>query len=103
MLASNDGELPARVLATLLGFATLAGASGGMLMLKEQATKLTLAGLLEQLTDTMAKSTPADFAMLSCTASKADGLATNAGPFPTRKSVVPKMFATSWAGAEDGG
>ena len=91
MLDSNDGELPARRLATALGIATVAGASDGMSMLKEHATSETLEALLKQLTETMLGLTPADTAMPLRKAAKAAELATNAGPLPTARSVVPTM------------
>jgi len=97
-LESSEGELPARRLATVLGAAIVAGALAGILMLKEQAIRLLLVGLLVQLAMTMLVLTPADFAKPASNAINAAGFATNAGPLPTEMSVVPTIVATAGAG-----
>jgi len=91
MLDSNDGELPARRLATSLGLAMFAGAFDGMSMLKEHDTNELLEALLLQLADTILRLTPVDAAMPSRTAFRAAELAANAAPLLTAMSVVPTI------------
>jgi len=99
MLASNAGELPARRLVTALGDAMLAGALDGMSMRKEHATSEMLEALLLQLAETMSGLTPAAAAMPLRTAARAAELAANAGPLPTARSVVPRIWAVVEVGA----